>query len=167
SFSLASPPSPRSPLFPATPPFRPTPAPLDNQPATSPQPSLPETAPKPPVSKPPGLLRSSALVGAMTMLSRVLGLIRDVVMARVIGADGLADAFFVAFKIPNFLRRLFAEGAFAQAFVPVLAEYRERGSHAAVKALVDRVAGALGSVLILLTVLVMLGAPAVTALFAP
>ena len=121
----------------------------------------------PPPAKPAGLLRSSALVGAMTMLSRVLGLIRDVVMARVIGADGLADAFFVAFKIPNFLRRLFAEGAFAQAFVPVLAEYRERGSHAAVKALVDRVAGALGSVLILLTVLVMLGAPAVTALFAP
>jgi putative peptidoglycan lipid II flippase len=103
----------------------------------------------------------------MTMLSRVLGLIRDVVFARVIGADGLADAFFVAFKIPNFLRRLFAEGAFAQAFVPVLAEYREKGSHAAVKALVDRVAGALGSVLILLTGLVILGAPVVTALFAP
>ena len=122
---------------------------------------------QPPIAKAPGLLRSSALVGAMTMLSRVLGLIRDVVMARVIGADALADAFFVAFKIPNFLRRLFAEGAFAQAFVPVLAEYRERGSHAAVQALVDRVAGALGSVLILLTVLVMLGAPAVTALFAP
>jgi len=140
---------------------------LDNQPATSPQPSLPETAPKPPVSKPPGLLRSSALVGAMTMLSRVLGLIRDVVLARVIGADGLADAFFVAFKIPNFLRRLFAEGAFAQAFVPVLAEYRQRGSHAAVQALVDRVAGALGSVLFLLTGLVMLGAPVATALFAP
>ncbi|MCK9469634.1 MAG: murein biosynthesis integral membrane protein MurJ, partial [Porticoccaceae bacterium] len=79
----------------------------------------------------------------MTMMSRVLGLIRDVVLARVIGADGLADAFFIAFKIPNFLRRLFAEGAFAQAFVPVLSEYRARGSHAAVKALVDRVAGAL------------------------
>lgn len=121
----------------------------------------------PPSVKSPGLLRSSALVGAMTMLSRVLGLIRDVVLARVIGADGLADAFFVAFKIPNFLRRLFAEGAFAQAFVPVLSEYRARGSHAAVKALVDRVAGALGSVLILLTGLVILGAPAVTAVFAP
>lgn len=103
----------------------------------------------------------------MTMVSRVLGLIRDIVMARVIGADGLADAFFVAFKIPNFLRRLFAEGAFAQAFVPVLAEYRERGGVEAVKALVDRVAGALGSVLILLTVIVVVASPAVAALFAP
>lgn len=103
----------------------------------------------------------------MTMMSRVLGLIRDVVMARVIGADGLADAFFVAFKIPNFLRRLFAEGAFAQAFVPVLAEYREKGGIEAVKALVDRVAGALGSVLILLTVVVVVASPLVAALFAP
>jgi len=122
-----------------------------------------ESTPPPP----PSLLRSSALVGTMTMLSRVLGLIRDVVMARVIGADGAADAFFVAFKIPNFLRRLFAEGAFAQAFVPVLSEYRQRGSHAAVKELVDRVAGALGSVLILMTVLVVMGAPVVTMIFAP
>ena len=101
------------------------------------------------------------------MLSRVLGLIRDVVFARVIGADGLADAFFVAFKIPNFLRRLFAEGAFAQAFVPVLAEYREKGGLAAVKHLVDRVAGALGSVLILLTVVVVAAAPLVATVFAP
>jgi putative peptidoglycan lipid II flippase len=114
-----------------------------------------------------GLLRSGALVGAMTMLSRVLGLVRDVVMARVIGADGLADAFFVAFKIPNFMRRLFAEGAFAQAFVPVLAEYREKGGQEAVKALVDRVAGALGSVLILLTVLVVAASPLVATVFAP
>jgi putative peptidoglycan lipid II flippase len=103
----------------------------------------------------------------MTMVSRVLGLIRDVVMARVIGADGLADAFFVAFKIPNFLRRLFAEGAFAQAFVPVLAEYREKGGTAAVRELVDRVAGALGSVLILLTAIVVVASPLVAAIFAP
>ena len=75
-------------------------------------------------SKRAGLLRSSALVGAMTMLSRVLGLVRDIVVAAFVGASANADAFFVAFKIPNFLRRLFAEGAFAQAFVPVLA-YRE------------------------------------------
>ncbi|MDP4917024.1 MAG: murein biosynthesis integral membrane protein MurJ, partial [Haliea sp.] len=77
----------------------------------------------------------------MTLLSRVLGLVRDVAMASVVGASGNADAFFVAFKIPNFLRRLFAEGAFAQAFVPVLADYREDGSVVAVRALVDRVAG--------------------------
>ena len=75
-----------------------------------------------------GLLRSSALVGFFTMLSRFAGLARDIVFARIIGANALADVFFVAFKIPNFIRRLFAEGAFAQAFVPILAEYREQGS---------------------------------------
>ena len=114
-----------------------------------------------------GLLRSSALVGSMTMLSRVLGLLRDVVIAAFVGASANADAFFVAFKIPNFLRRLFAEGAFAQAFVPVLADYKEEGSVAAVKALVDRVAGMLGGTLLLLTSLTILAAPLVTALFAP
>lgn len=101
------------------------------------------------------------------MISRVLGLARDMVLARTIGADGLADAFFVAFKIPNFLRRLFAEGAFSQAFVPVLSEYRQAGSHAAVQALVNRVSAALGSVLLVLTVVVVTGAPAVTVVFAP
>lgn len=113
-----------------------------------------------------GLLRSSGIVSSMTMLSRILGLLRDMVFARVIGADALADAFFVAFKIPNFFRRLFAEGAFSQAFVPVLAEYREKGSRDAVKALVDSVAGVLGSVLIALTVLVVVASPLVTGLFA-
>jgi putative peptidoglycan lipid II flippase len=63
---------------------------------------------------------SGLVVSAMTMLSRVMGLARDVVIAALLGAGGGADAFFVAFKIPNFLRRLFAEGAFNQAFVPVL-----------------------------------------------
>lgn len=115
---------------------------------------------------PPGLLRSSGVVSAMTMLSRVLGLLRDMVFARVIGADALADAFFVAFKIPNFFRRLFAEGAFSQAFVPVLAEYREKGSPAAVKALLDSVAGALGSALVTLTLVVVIASPLVTGLFA-
>ena len=114
-----------------------------------------------------GLFRSSAVVSAMTMISRVLGLARDMVFARVIGADGLADAFFVAFKIPNFLRRLFAEGAFSQAFVPVLSEYRQQGSHAAVRALIARVSAALGSVLLILTILAVTGAPVVTAVFAP
>ncbi|MFV0278409.1 MAG: murein biosynthesis integral membrane protein MurJ, partial [Parahaliea sp.] len=115
----------------------------------------------------PGLLRSSALVGCMTMLSRVLGLVRDIVIAATVGASALADAFFVAFKIPNFLRRLFAEGAFSQAFVPVLADYREQGSHAAVQALVNRVTGVLGGSLLLVTCLAGLGAPLVAALFAP
>ncbi|WP_439135789.1 murein biosynthesis integral membrane protein MurJ [Pseudomaricurvus sp.] len=119
------------------------------------------------VKPPAGLLRSSALVGMMTMLSRFLGLARDVVFARFIGAEAGADAFFVAFKIPNFLRRLFAEGAFAQAFVPVLSEYRSKGSVEAVRGLLDRVAGCLGLTLIMLTGLAMLGAPVLTAVFAP
>lgn len=112
------------------------------------------------------LLKSSAVVGSMTMFSRVMGLIRDVVFARFIGAGADADAFYVAFKIPNFLRRLFAEGAFSQAFVPVLSEYRERGSHAAVQELIDRVSGCLGSVLITVTVFAVVASPAVAAVFA-
>src|SRR5690606_41814632 len=106
-----------------------------------------------------GLLASSAVVGVMTMLSRVLGLIRDMVFAHLLGVSAGTDAFFVAFRIPNFLRRLFAEGAFNQAFVPVLSEYKTRGSLAASKLLVDRVAGTLGSVLIMVTVIGVVGAP--------
>jgi putative peptidoglycan lipid II flippase len=115
----------------------------------------------------PGLLRASALVGSMTMMSRVLGLVRDVVIAAFVGASANADAFFVAFKIPNFLRRLFAEGAFSQAFVPVLADYKQEGSVAAVRALIDRVAGVLGGSLLLITSLAIIAAPLVAALFAP
>ncbi|SER12810.1 putative peptidoglycan lipid II flippase [Amphritea atlantica] len=140
---------------------------------TSPQGSQPDTpgphSPEPPDAAPKarGLLRSSALVGLMTMLSRVMGLIRDVVVANYFGAGSSADAFFVAFKIPNFLRRLFAEGAFSQAFVPVLSEYRSLKDLAAVKHLVDRVAGSLGLVLIVVTLLGVLGAPVLAAIFAP
>ena len=115
----------------------------------------------------PGLLRSSALVGSMTMISRILGLVRDVVIAAFIGASANADAFFVAFKIPNFLRRLFAEGAFSQAFVPVLADYKEQGAQDAVKALVDRVAGVLGGSLLILTLITVAASPLVAAIFAP
>jgi putative peptidoglycan lipid II flippase len=119
------------------------------------------------IPKPKGLLRSGLIVSAMTMLSRVLGLARDVVFAQVIGAQAGADAFFVAFKIPNFLRRLFAEGAFAQAFVPVLSEYREKGSYEAVRGLIDRVCGCLVFTLFSITLIVVLAAPVVTFLFAP
>lgn len=114
-----------------------------------------------------GLLRSSAVVGVMTMLSRVLGLARDVVMANLFGASAGADAFFVAFKIPNFFRRLFAEGAFSQAFVPVFSEYRSKRTEAEVRSLANAVAGVLGLVLFVVTALAMLGAPWLTALFAP
>lgn len=115
----------------------------------------------------PGLLRSSMLVGSMTMISRVLGLLRDIVIASFVGASANADAFFVAFKIPNFLRRLFAEGAFSQAFVPVLADYKQANALVAVQGLVNRVAGVLGGTLLLLTLLTMLASPVVAMIFAP
>lgn len=113
-----------------------------------------------------GLLRGSSVVGGATMLSRVAGLARDMVLARFAGAGDAADAFFVAFKIPNFFRRLFAEGAFSQAFVPVLAEYRQRGGIAAARELNDRVAGALGGTLLLVTLFGVLCAPLVAGIFA-
>ena len=117
--------------------------------------------------KPSSLLRSSAVVSVMTLLSRVLGMVRDMVVASYFGSGSAADAFFVAFKIPNFLRRLFAEGAFAQAFVPVLSEYREKRSFADVKQLVDRTAGMLGLILTALTALGVVMSPYLIMLFAP
>ncbi len=113
------------------------------------------------------LLKSTATVGGMTMISRVLGLMRDMVIARAFGAGMGADAFFVAFKIPNFLRRLFAEGAFSQAFVPVLSEYKARRSHEEVRRLVDNVVGVLGGVLFLVTLIGVLVAPVLVTIFAP
>lgn len=112
------------------------------------------------------MLKSSLVVSAATMLSRVLGLVRDVVMANLLGGTNAADAFYVAFKIPNFFRRLFAEGAFAQAFVPVLADYREQGGIAAVQALIHRVFAWLGTALFALCLLAWWFAPAVAWLFA-
>jgi len=103
----------------------------------------------------------------MTMSSRVLGLVRDIVLANVLGAGPIMDAFGLAQKIPNFFRRLFAEGAFSQAFIPVLSEYREKGTHAAVKELVDSVAGCLGSILLLMTLLGCVGAAGLAMVFAP
>lgn len=113
------------------------------------------------------LLRSGVLVSICTMLSRVLGLVRDAALAFVLGASGSADAFYVAFKIPNFLRRLFAEGAFAQAFVPVLSDYKVNQGQAAVKELVSAVSGSLGLVLLLVSVLFMAFSPWVVYVFAP
>jgi putative peptidoglycan lipid II flippase len=113
------------------------------------------------------LLRATATVSAMTLASRVLGFARDVVVARAVGAGVGADAFFVAFRIPNFLRRLFAEGAFSQAFVPVFAEYKSTRDHPEVKDLADHVAGVLGTVLMGVTVLGILAAPVAVMVFAP
>lgn len=114
-----------------------------------------------------GLLRSSMVVSLMTLLSRILGMVRDVVVANYFGSNSSADAFFVAFRIPNFLRRLFAEGAFAQAFVPVLSEYRTKRSFEEVKQLVDRTMGTLGIVLSAITVIGVIFAPYIMMLFAP
>ena len=86
------------------------------------------------------LLRALATVSSLTMVSRVLGFVRDFFIARIFGASLVTDAFFVAFKIPNLLRRMFAEGAFSQAFVPILAEHKNRDGIEATRALVDRVA---------------------------
>ena len=113
------------------------------------------------------LAKSTTVVGGNTLASRVLGFARDVVFARMFGAGAGMDVFVVAFQIPNFLRRLFAEGAFSQAFVPVLAETQSRGSHEDVKVLADRVAGTLGALLFLVTLVGVVAAPLFILLFAP
>lgn len=114
-----------------------------------------------------GLMRSGLVVSVMTMLSRVMGLVRDVVVATLLGASDGADAFFVAFKIPNFLRRLFAEGAFNQAFVPVLSEYSSQRSKQEIRELLNAVAGSLTALLALITAVAMLCAPWLIWVFAP
>ncbi len=101
-----------------------------------------------------------------TLLSRILGFVRDLVLARIFGADAATDAFFVAFKIPNFLRRLFAEGAFATAFVPVLTEYKSQRAFTDLKAFVDHVAGTLALVLLGVSLVGVVAAPVVVSLFA-
>ncbi len=113
------------------------------------------------------LLRSSAVFGSLTMISRVLGMIRDIVIANVFGSSAATDAFFVAFKIPNFMRRLFAEGAFSQAFVPVLSAYRKTRDPAEVRELVARASGTLAAILLVLSVLAVVGADYLVMLFAP
>jgi len=113
------------------------------------------------------LLRSTALVGQMTLVSRILGFVRDMVVARAFGAGVAADAFFVAFKIPNLFRRLFAEGAFSQAFVPVLSECREKDGEQAVRHLVDAASGTLAVVVLGVVTLGVVAAPIFVLLFAP
>ncbi len=125
---------------------------------------MPEKTQKPPLSV-RRLLRSTSVVSGMTMISRVLGLLRDIVFARFFGAGIVMDAFFVAFKIPNIFRRFFAEGAFAQSFVPVFAEYDENRSRDEAKALVDRVAGTLGLALFVFTAIGVVAAPLLIAVF--
>jgi len=113
------------------------------------------------------LLKALATVSSMTLLSRILGFVRDTVIARAFGAGLVTDAFFVAFRIPNLLRRLFAEGAFAQAFVPILAEYKNRRGEADTRLLVDHVAGLLALALFIVTLIGIAAAPAIVYLSAP
>ncbi|HQW58013.1 MAG TPA: lipid II flippase MurJ, partial [Gammaproteobacteria bacterium] len=113
------------------------------------------------------LLKSTSVVGGMTLISRVLGFVRDMVAAHFFGAGFGYDAFIVASKIPNFMRRLFAEGAFSQAFVPILSEYRTQNTQAEVEQFVSRVFGCLSTILAGVTILGILAAPLLVMLFAP
>ena len=113
------------------------------------------------------LMKSTGLVGGLTFISRITGFLRDMVAAQMFGAGMGYDAFLIAFKIPNFTRRLFAEGAFSQAFVPVLSEHRTLQNDAEVKQLVDKVAGSLGTVLLGMTFIGVILAPFFIRIFAP
>lgn len=113
------------------------------------------------------LLRALATVSGMTLLSRILGFVRDFVIARSFGAGLATDAFFVAFRLPNLLRRLFAEGAFSQAFVPIVAEYKNRQGDAATLTLINRVATLLGLIVAVVAALGALAAPLIIYVSAP
>jgi len=112
------------------------------------------------------LLRTLAAISSMTMLSRVTGLLRESLFARAFGASAYTDAFIIAFRLPNLLRRLFAEGAFSQAFVPILSEYKTRHGEQATKTLVDHVATALIWATVLTSIVGIVGAPLLIAMLA-
>lgn len=120
-----------------------------------------------PPAPPDRLLTSTSVVGFMTLMSRVTGLARDIALSSWFGSGAVMDAFTVAFKIPNLMRRFFAEGAFSQAFVPVISEYRTHRSQAATRELVDRVAGTLGIALFVVTLVGVIAAPLLILAFAP
>jgi putative peptidoglycan lipid II flippase len=113
------------------------------------------------------LMLKTSVVSGMTFLSRILGLVRDIVFARYFGASLVMDAFLVANRIPNMLRRFFAEGAFSQGFVPVMARYREKHSHEDAREFVDAVAGTFGIILFLVTLAGVVAAPLLVAIVAP
>jgi len=113
------------------------------------------------------LLKSGLIVSVMTLLSRVLGLVRDIVMANFLGATWVSDVFLVAQKIPNFLRRLFAEGAFSQAFIPVLSEYQTNKDIQEVKKLISETVGTLAVILTGVAIIGVVGSPLLVSLFGP
>lgn len=113
------------------------------------------------------LLKSTVVVGVMTLISRISGLARDIVFANIMGSGLIADAFFVAFRIPNFFRRIFGEGAFSQAFIPVFSEYREKRKAREVRAFIDHMTGMLGVILVGLTLVGIWAAPGIVMGIAP
>ncbi|OUU78522.1 MAG: murein biosynthesis integral membrane protein MurJ [Gammaproteobacteria bacterium TMED78] len=113
------------------------------------------------------LLGASTLVSAMTFLSRLSGMARDVVFANLFGASIVMDAFFVAFKIPNLLRRFFAEGAFATGFVPIISEYKTNKSKLETKELINSVTGTLATIVFIVSVIGSIASPFLILIFAP
>ncbi|MEO8401862.1 MAG: murein biosynthesis integral membrane protein MurJ [Gammaproteobacteria bacterium] len=113
------------------------------------------------------LFKSTSVVASMTMVSRIFGFLRDMVTAQLFGATAAFDAFSVAFRIPNLMRRLFAEGSFAQAFVPVLSEYQKNKSQEEIKRFINAICGTLGFVLLCVTIAGIVLAPFIIRLFAP
>lgn len=113
------------------------------------------------------LLKALAAISSLTLLSRILAFVRDVLIARIFGAGMATDAFFVAFRLPNLLRRLFAEGAFSQAFVPIFGEYKNRKGHDETKVLVDHVATLLAIILFIVTLIGIIAAPIIVYITAP
>ena len=113
------------------------------------------------------IFKSTMVTGTATLVSRITGLVREIAYAVMFGASGFMDAWLVAFKIPNFLRRLFAEGSFSQAFVPVISEYKHKHSQDEVRQLVDEVAGTFGVVLFVVTAIGVIAAPLIILAFAP
>src|SRR5450756_2968515 len=113
------------------------------------------------------LLKSLATISGLTLVSRILAFVRDVLIARIFGAGMATDAFFVAFKLPNLLRRLFAEGAFSQAFVPIFGEYKNRRGHEETQLLVDHVTTMLAIILFVVTLIGIIAAPILVYISAP
>ena len=111
------------------------------------------------------LFRSSVITAVATFMSRILGLVRDIFTAHLVGAGVSADIFFFANRIPNFLRRLFAEGAFSQAFVPVMSEFKANKTDAETKELVSNITGTLGALVFIITIIGMIGSSVITAIF--
>jgi putative peptidoglycan lipid II flippase len=113
------------------------------------------------------IFKSTAVTGVATLVSRITGLAREMIYAHAFGASAFMDVWLVAFKIPNFLRRLFAEGSFSQSFVPVISEYKHKRSTEEVRELVDSVAGTFGVVLLVITLIGVIAAPLIIFAFAP